>query len=68
MHGIHDPLYARALVLEGSGENIALVSVDLLVITQALREEVARRLLPLHLTALLLCSLIALFIIHISGH
>ena len=56
MHGIHDPLYARALVLEGSGEHIALVSVDLLVITQALREEVARRLLPLHLTALLLCA------------
>jgi len=55
-HGVHDPLHARAVVLEGSGEKIALVSADLLVITRPLREEVARRLLPLHLTALLLSA------------
>src|SRR5215813_9476850 len=56
MQGVHDPLYARALVLEGDGEKIALVSVDLVVIIRPLREEVERRLAPLHLTALLLSA------------
>src|SRR5262249_8735880 len=56
MHGVHDPLYVRALALEGSGERIALVSVDLLVIPRAVRSEVERRLAPLHFTALLVAA------------
>lgn len=40
---MHDPLFARALVLEGGGEKIALVSADLVVITHALHKEVKRR-------------------------
>lgn len=54
--GVHDPLYARALILQSGGEKIALVSVDLVLITQALRDAVAQRLAPLQLTALLLSA------------
>ena len=54
--GVHDPIYVRAVVFEGSGERIALVSADLLLINRALREEVNRRLRSLQLSSLLLCA------------
>ncbi len=54
--GVHDPLYARALILEGGGEKIALVGVDLVVVTRCLRAEVLRRLRPLGFSAFLLCA------------
>src|SRR5262245_33518098 len=44
MQRVHGPLYARALVLEGDGQKIALVSVDLGVMIRPLREEVQRQL------------------------
>lgn len=54
--GVHDALYARALILEGGGEKIVLASVDLVLIPRPLREEVAKRVSPLGVTALLLSA------------
>ena len=54
--GVHDPLFARALIISGNGEKIAVVSADLLLIHRELREEVAKRVAPLQLSSLLLCA------------
>jgi hypothetical protein len=42
--GVHDPLWARAVVLEGGGERVALVSVDLIGVQLELTEAVRARL------------------------
>ncbi|MBI2876632.1 MAG: neutral/alkaline non-lysosomal ceramidase N-terminal domain-containing protein [Candidatus Tectomicrobia bacterium] len=41
--GVHDELYARALLLDNGHQKIALVATDLLLIPQELREAVIRK-------------------------
>lgn len=41
--GIHDPVYARALVLSNGGVTVAVLAVDLIAVTDELAGEVARR-------------------------
>jgi len=41
---VHDPILAKALVFESGGEKIALVSVDLVEVSNEMREEVINRL------------------------
>ena len=43
MHGIHDPLYARALVLDDGTTRIALVVCDSCMIPRELLDEAKRR-------------------------
>ncbi len=52
--GVRDPVTARALVLEQPGARVALVSVELLLVPEALDEAVRGRLSDLGLDALLL--------------
>ena len=40
--GVHDPLFARALVLEPDGERFAIVSCDLLGVHASITSEVRR--------------------------
>jgi len=40
--GIHDPVYARAIILDNGYTKIGIVGTDLLIITRALREAVYR--------------------------
>ena len=40
--GVHDPLFARALVLEPDGERFAIVSCDLLGMHASITSEVRR--------------------------
>jgi len=47
--GVHDPIYARALVLESGGRRAAIVSTDLLIITLDFRQEVLDRIQDLNL-------------------
>jgi hypothetical protein len=47
--GVHDPVYARALVLESEGRRAAVVGTDLLIITLELREDVEARVSDLDL-------------------
>ena len=47
--GVHDPICARALVLEAQGHRAALVSTDLLIITQDFRQEILDQLQDLKL-------------------
>lgn len=43
--GVHDPLYAKALVLERGGDRIAIVTLDLgSIVSEQLNDEVAARL------------------------
>ena len=41
--GIHDPVYARALVLESDGVKAAVISADLLIMTRELRADILER-------------------------
>jgi hypothetical protein len=52
--GVHDPLFARAIVVNGDGKKIAIVGADLLLINPELRDEIDRRLSSLRLSSLLL--------------
>jgi hypothetical protein len=52
--GLHDPLFARAVIISGNGEKIAVVSADLLLIHRELRDEVSRRVSALRLSSVLL--------------
>jgi hypothetical protein len=54
--GVHDPTYARALVMRAGSEKIALVSLDVVLITRALRDAVENRVSSLGLSSLLLCA------------
>ncbi|HVJ81332.1 MAG TPA: neutral/alkaline non-lysosomal ceramidase N-terminal domain-containing protein, partial [Planctomycetia bacterium] len=42
--GIDDPIYVRAIVLEGEGGKAAIVSPDLLLVNSRLRDEIVKRL------------------------
>jgi neutral ceramidase len=38
--GVHDPLYARVLVLENGQQKVVLISLDLIVVTQAMTDAI----------------------------
>ena len=57
--GVHDPVYARALVLSNGSSKIVLVSIDLCFLPANIRTEVARRLMPedgIDISNLFLCA------------
>ena len=54
--GVHDPIQARAAVLERDGRQVALVSVDLVGVTWDVREEVLARLEGRGVTELVLAA------------
>jgi hypothetical protein len=47
--GVHDPVYARAVVLESEGRRAAVVGADILMMTRELKEDVERRVFDLDL-------------------
>jgi hypothetical protein len=47
--GTHDPVYARALVLESNGKRAAVVNADILMLSGELRNDVAHRVADLKL-------------------
>lgn len=57
--GVHDPLYAKAVVLEQEGVRYGLVVLDLLCADEALRERVAEAVadLPIPKDHLLVCAI-----------
>lgn len=57
--GVHDPLYAKAVVLEQEGTRYGLVVLDLLCADEALREAIAETVADLHIAKdhLLVCAI-----------
>jgi len=47
--GVHDPVYARAVVLESDGQRAAVVGADILMMTRELKEDVEIRVSDLDL-------------------
>ncbi len=54
--GVHDPVFARAVIFESGGKRAAVVSADILLVTRELHEEVAQRVADLHLDLLAICA------------
>lgn len=52
--GVHDPIYARALVLDNGRRRVAICNMDLVITTIQLRKAIWERLVEIELDALLL--------------